>query len=135
MALFNWNNSYSVGIQEIDNQHKILIGLINDLHDGMKQGKGKEVLGGILKELVRYTVFHFGFEENLLEKNVYPELSTHKKAHVGLIDQVNKLNIDFESGNKVLTMEVMAFLKDWLGNHIMGTDKKYTAHLNSKGVS
>jgi hemerythrin len=134
MALFNWSNSYSVGVKEIDDQHKILIGLINDLHDGMKVGKGKEVMGGVLNELMRYTVFHFGYGEKILEKNSYPDIDAHKKLHKVLIEQVNKIKSDYDTGNKVLSMEVMSFLKDWLSNHIMGTDKKYTSHLNGKGI-
>ena len=135
MALFNWSNNYSVGVLEIDSQHKVLVGLINDLHDGMKQGKGKEALGGVLAELVRYTVYHFGFEEKILEGAKYPDLVEHKRTHKDLVAQVQKIKSDYEAGKTVLSMEVMSFLKDWLGNHILGTDKKYSSHLNSKGVS
>ncbi len=135
MALFNWNNTYSVGVQEIDKQHKVLVDLINELHDGMKLGKGKETLGEVLNELVRYTVYHFGYEEKIMETAKYSEVNLHKRAHKDLVEQVQKIKNDYEGGRTVLTMEVMTFLKDWLGNHIMGTDKKYSSHLNSKGIS
>ena len=135
MALFNWNDSYSVSIKAIDEQHKVLIGLINDLHDAMKIGKGKEVLGPILEELVNYTVYHFGHEERLFTSNGYPDSANHKATHVKLIQQVKDIKNDFDNGKTVLSMEVMNFLKDWLGNHIMGTDKKYVPFLTSKGIS
>jgi hemerythrin len=135
MALFNWSNEYSVNIKQIDDQHKVLIGLINDLHDKMKVGKAKEVLGNILDELVNYTVYHFKHEENLFTSHGYSESESHKKVHQTLIQQVKDIKANYDSSKTVLGMDVMEFLKGWLGNHILGTDKKYSSYLNSKGVS
>ena len=134
MALFTWNDSYSVNIREIDDQHKILVKLINDLHDAMKVGKGKEVMGTTIKELVDYTAYHFDHEEKLFTSNGYPESSQHKAIHEKLIAEVKTLQKNYESGNTVISMEVMNFLKDWLSGHIMGTDKKYSSFLNAKGI-
>ncbi len=134
MALFNWNAQYSVNIKEIDEQHKVLIKLINDLHEAMKAGKGKDILGTILNELVQYTVKHFSYEENLFTSNGYPDSKAHKEVHKKLIDQVTTLKNNFDNGNEVISMDVMNFLKEWLSGHIMGTDKKYSSHLNAQGV-
>lgn len=135
MALLNWSDNYSVRVREIDTQHKKLIDLINTLHDGMKSGKGKEVLGGILNELVAYTVYHFGFEEKLFDKYGYPETIIHKRNHADLIAQVKKFVDSYNSGDGVLTIELMNFLRDWLTQHIAGSDKKYSDFFNGKGVS
>jgi hemerythrin len=135
MALFTWSNEYSVNIKEIDEQHKVLIDLINELHDKMKVGKAKEVLGDILEKLIDYTVYHFNHEEKLFTSNGYPDSSIHKTVHIGLVQQVKDIKKNFEGGNVVLSMDVMNFLKGWLGNHILGTDKKYSSFLNSKGIS
>lgn len=135
MALLSWNANYSVNVREIDDQHKNLVRLLNDLHDGMRVGKGKEILKPILDELVNYTVYHFNHEEKLFTSTGYPEIIKHKAEHTNLIQQVNRLKSDLESGKTVLTMEVMNFLKDWLNNHIVGSDKKYSSHLNSNGIS
>lgn len=134
MALINWNPTYSVGIKEIDNQHMKLVELVNELHDGMKAGKGKETLGNILNELTKYTAFHFGYEEQLFDKYTYPETTMHKRQHQDLVAQVIDYKTNFESGKAVLSMDIMNFLRDWLANHIAGSDKKYTAFLNGKGV-
>ena len=134
MALFNWNASYSVNVRELDEQHKVLIKLINELHDAMKVGKGKEALGPVLKELVDYTVYHFGHEEKLFSGNGFPDSKQHKEIHAKLVEQVRDIQRNYESGNTVLTMEVMNFLKEWLSGHIMGTDKKYSSYLNAKGI-
>jgi len=63
MALISWNDNLSVHVGEIDRQHQQLIKMINDLDDAMKQGKGKEVLGKIVKGLSDYTAYHFSTEE------------------------------------------------------------------------
>lgn len=134
MPLIQWGPKYSVNIQEIDNQHQKLMALINQLYDAMTAGHGKDVLGKVLNELANYTVNHFAYEEKLFQQHAYPETAAHKAEHVKLIQQVTDLKQKFESGKAHITLEVMNFLKDWLNNHIMVVDKKYSAHLNSKGV-
>lgn len=135
MALLTWNENYSVGIKEIDIQHKKLVELINSLHEGMKIGKGKEILGVILNELVDYTVYHFGFEEKLFEKYGYPETIIHKRQHSDLVAQVKKFVDSYNGGSSIITIEIMNFLRDWLTQHIAGSDKKYSSFLNNKGVA
>lgn len=134
MPLINWNDSYSVNVKEIDKQHQKLVDLINDLHEGMRTGKGKEILGKILKGLEDYTVYHFGFEEKLLNQANYPDIRTHSKIHQDFVADLKDKIAKYESGQTVLTMEIMDFLKNWLMNHIMGTDKKYTSFVNGKGI-
>ncbi|MDF1611742.1 bacteriohemerythrin [Stygiobacter electus] len=135
MALITWGDSYSVKVKVIDNQHQKLVGIINTLHDAMKEGKGKEAIGKVLKELVDYTVYHFSFEEKLFDKYGYPDAKIHAKQHNDLVQSVKKYVSDFESGKGVLPMEVMNFLRDWLLKHISGDDKKYSPFFNSKGLS
>ena len=135
MALLNWQSDFTVNVCEIDKQHQKLVEMINNLHDGMKAGKGKEVLGDILANLVKYTEFHFKYEEKLFEQYVYPETLAHKRQHSDLVNQVQNYKKSFESGESVLSMEIMSFLKVWLMDHIVGSDKKYSTFFNSRGVS
>ena len=135
MALINWHSNYAVNVKEIDKQHQHLINIMNELHDGMKTGKGKEILGTVLDELIKYTDFHFKYEEKLFDKYCFPEANMHKRQHSDLVEQVVAFKENFISGKKVLTMEVMDFLKAWLTSHIVGSDKNYSAYLNSKGVN
>lgn len=136
MTLMDWNDSFSVGIREIDTQHKRLIDLINQLYRGIMLEQGDEVIGGTLDELVNYTVNHFGYEEKLFDKHGYPDKEEHLAKHKILIQQVTEhcqkfqeTGGDMQVGNALLT-----FLKDWLTKHIRGVDKKYSEFLNSKGV-
>jgi len=135
MALITWNESYSVKVREIDNQHKKLISLINELHDKMKEGKGKEILGKVLAGLVDYTVFHFAYEEKLFANHNYPEAKIHTRQHNDLLNQVKDYVQKLESGESISAVDLMNFLKEWLVKHIMDTDKKYSAFLNAKGIN
>jgi hemerythrin len=124
----------SVSIKSIDEEHKILVNMINDLHSAMGSGKGKDVMGKILTGLADYTKTHFAFEENLMQKHGYPGYLAHKGQHDALTKQVNDLYIKFAEGKTMVTVEVMHFLKNWLTDHIQNTDKKYAPFLSSKGV-
>ena len=134
MALVTWKEEYSVNITEVDDQHKGLVELINQLHDAMLAGKAKEVMGKILAELVNYTLNHFATEEKYFDQHEYPEADLHKKQHADLVEQVAAVQAKHEAGERVLTIEVMNFLRDWLYEHILGSDKKFGPYLNSKGV-
>ena len=134
MPLITWNDELSVNIKEIDEQHKKWISMLNDLHEAMRIGKGSEKLDDIFDGLVEYTKVHFATEEELLRSNGYPFYSGHKKIHDDMINEVELLQLRHKSGEVALSIDVMNFLKNWLSEHIMMTDKNYGPYLNSKGI-
>ncbi|MEI6155206.1 MAG: bacteriohemerythrin [Deltaproteobacteria bacterium] len=134
MALINWNDGLSVKIVEIDKQHQKLIGMINDLDDAMRQGKGKDILGKIVNGLINYTGTHFKTEERYFDQFGYPDANSHKKEHANFVAKVSEFKDGFEKGNIGLTIKVMSFLSDWLQNHIKGVDKKYAPLFIEKGL-
>lgn len=134
MAIITWDNSFSVGIEEFDKHHKYLVDLLNQLHDAMKAGKGNDVMGGIFKDLLEYTRYHFGAEEATFAKYGYAESSTHIAEHHNLVKQLTDLKAQFDAGSVSLSLKLMTFLRDWLLNHIKTVDKKYSAFLQSKGM-
>jgi hemerythrin-like metal-binding protein len=134
MALIEWENYYSVGISIIDKQHQRLIIIINDLADAMRQGKGREITKQIINDLKNYTLEHFTTEENYFKEFDYPDTEEHIKEHHDFIDKVNMFQTDFEAGKIGLSVKIMHFLSDWLKQHILETDKKYSDFLISKGV-
>ncbi|GJQ50212.1 MAG: hemerythrin family protein [Candidatus Kuenenia stuttgartiensis] len=134
MPLMTWKDEYSVKIAEFDGHHKQLIGMINDLDDAMRQGKGKIVVGDILKKLINYTGFHFAAEEKIFKQHDYPEYVEHKDKHDKMTAKVLALQNDYNAGKVSLTVEVSKFLTDWLNKHIKETDQRYSEHLNSKGI-
>lgn len=134
MSFMNWKDDFATNIWEVDNQHKKLLALLNRLFDAMSVGKGKDALGSILKELIDYTVYHFGTEERLFKEHGYPEYAAHKKEHDDLTKKAVELKTAFDSGKQLITIDVMNFLKDWLNVHILQEDKKFGPYLASKGV-
>jgi len=135
MAIMKWDESMKVGIDASDQQHRKVFDLINQLHDAMSVGKGKDVLGGILTELADYTQDHFSTEEKLFERYAYPDAQSHIQQHRYLTQKTNELKKSFESGKTIISVQTMGFLKEWWGNHILKTDKLYGPFLNSKGVN
>lgn len=121
-----WKKEYSVSVESIDNQHKMLINIINELNNAMLYEKGRDVIERILKSLVNYTKEHFAYEESLMKKNNYADFDNHKKIHIDLLNTVGSFYTNFESGKAEMSREIMDFLKDWLAGHILGTDKKYS---------
>ncbi len=134
MTLINWNTNYSVGIAEIDDQHKKLIALINDLYDAMRRGNGKAALGRVLADLLDYTIYHFNAEERLFQKYAYPDFEEHKQMHDYLAEKVRQLKNEYEGGSPAITRDAMLFLSNWLNVHILEVDRKYGPFLNDKGI-
>jgi len=125
MPLMQWNDSFSVGVTEIDTQHKNLVSYLNDLHFAMSQGKGNTILQSLLTRLVAYTQVHFATEEKYMQQWNYPGYVYHKGEHEAFVKKVAEFKAKFEGGQAVLSIEILMFLKDWVGNHIQGTDRKY----------
>jgi hemerythrin len=135
MTLIAWNDALAVGVNEIDSQHQKLVQLINGLHDHMLKGDAHDIMQKVLDRVIQYTVMHFQMEEGLMARHGYPHSPTHKREHAELTQHAVELQQKLESGNGRITMETMTFLRDWLQNHILKTDKQLGAHLQSKGVS
>lgn len=135
MPFMSWSDDMSVGVAAIDDDHKKLVGMVNELHDGMLAGHAKDALGTVLDRLIKYTQVHFAREEEFFAKTGYAESAAHKKEHSDLVKAVVELQTRFKTASSsTLSMEVMSFLRNWLVNHIQGSDKKYGPHLNAKGI-
>lgn len=133
MELIRWKNEYSVNVEEIDEQHKKLIGLINRLADAMSVGKGRDVLDAVMAEMMDYTEYHFGAEEELLVDRGYSEAEEHKKAHAELVVRAKEIKETAEQGGRKSSVDVMLFLSTWLDRHILQEDRKFGAYLQGKG--
>lgn len=135
MPLMTWTDKLSVGVGVLDDDHKKLVGMVNELYDAMQAGHGRESLGRILNALVQYTKVHFAREEKFFAQTGYPASVAHKHEHDALTKQVLDVQQKYNSGAAAtLSLDVMHFLKNWLVNHIQGSDQKYRAHLNEKGI-
>lgn len=134
MSLGPWNDSYSVEIGSLDEQHKRLFSLINSLHDAMKQGKGNSIAEQILNNLIAYTSVHFAAEEAMLQKAAYPGLTQHQKEHREFTVQVAAFVEEHHGGKVALSISLMNFLQSWLIHHICKVDKDYSGFLRARGA-
>jgi hemerythrin len=135
MAFLDFTDKLRVNNATIDEQHKKLIEIINDLHSGMAAGKGKTVMDDIFVRLVEYVEIHFSTEEQLMAQFNYPDRQVHTAQHIDLTTQVGRLYQKVKEGKLSVTIETMEFLKNWLNTHILETDKKLGAFLSTKGQS
>ncbi len=135
VRLITWSDALSVNDPEIDNQHQQLIGMINDLHEAMREGKTQSIMGNLFNRLIEYTAKHFSYEEKRMKDCGYPNLVEHKARHADLVKQVIALQGKFNSGSQHINMKVMNFLKEWITNHIQKGDKKYAPYLQDNSTS
>lgn len=135
MPLMKWDAEYSVRVQEFDGHHQHLFKMVNDLNDAMQARKGKEVLGQVLLGLAAYTDQHFAAEEEAMKRTRFPQCLAHTQEHRQLTAKVLQFMHEYESGNVLISIDLLNFLRDWLEKHILLTDRKYAAHLNANGMS
>lgn len=133
-ALIEWSDELSVGIQEIDEQHKLLLKMMNDLHEAIKGGWAREARDEILKNLVDYTKTHFTVEESLMRILGYPDYERHKQEHTKLINQLNDFLDEYHRNAAASSYDLLFFLRKWLTEHIKKSDKAYEKHFINMGV-
>ena len=117
-----WDNSLSVQIQEIDEDHRKLVELFNILSHSVAEGDATNYIEAVLDELLSCTIWHFRHEERLMLKYAYENFLEHKKEHQELIESARKLQQKFLQEGKSLSNEDIKLLEHWLVGHILGTD-------------
>lgn len=130
-----WNEEMSVGHEDIDNDHRKLLSLINELNYILTADVASKngAIASVLSELIDYTAYHFQREEDIMEACNYPELQSHRQAHEVFKGQVNSFMDGFK--NRYQSFDPMAlrfFLQDWLVEHILKMDKQYESWLQNK---
>jgi hemerythrin len=133
-TFIDWSDELSVGIEEIDEQHKVLIGLVNKMHEAIHQRHGSAVVGEILDELAGYTKIHFAVEESLMRILHYPGYEEHHEQHQDLLQQVVELQEKVASGKSSVSFELLHFLKTWLTKHILKEDMSYSGFFIAAGA-
>ncbi|NDY58347.1 hemerythrin family protein [Desulfovibrio sulfodismutans] len=134
MPLLEWNDDLSTHVHDIDAQHRRLVEMTNRLHDGMLREESTGFLQGILDEMGRYAVEHFGTEEGYMDAHGYPDSAAHKSEHRDFTEKVRTIAADCSGGRCALSMDILNFLCGWLVTHISGSDQKLGAFLRAHGV-
>ena len=134
IELLPWSELYCVGVQEIDEQHRVLVRLLNRLAQSAYEGSKQNAVDETLLALVEYVRSHFKFEEDLMRTHGYESIKSHSEAHGRLIERLQRL-IARQNTEKALSIEeLMTFLRQWLISHILHTDKALALALNEKGI-
>ena len=128
MTFIKWRNSFSVGIDIIDEQHKKLIAIINELCVAQQQSTSQTIISEILDELVDYTNYHFSYEEKMLEERKYPDLGDQMDEHKEFVTKIATLHFEKVEGNLLISIKTLDYLKDWIINHILGSDMEYAKY-------
>lgn len=134
MPLIYWDDSLKTNIGMIDAQHHRLIDMINEFYDTINKQNVDKLLNHLIKEMRAYTLLHFNTEEKLFIRYNYPESVEHRNEHKVFLDKVEELEKKLREKKLVMSFEVTNFLKNWIVEHIQGSDQKYTQFLIDKGV-
>ncbi len=130
MAFFQWTQTLSVGIEEIDEEHKIWIVFLNKLHDAVGSGTDYEELSGILHDVISFSKQHFINEENMFTESDYPDADKHKQLHKDYLEELQMLSdLCSPQTTEELTLDSLLSLKKWLVDHIQEVDKQYAPYV------
>jgi len=128
------SEEYRVNIKVLDEHHERLFNMIERLRSAVAEGRGREEAEKILGELCDYAEEHFSVEEGMMKEAKYAALSAHRVAHREFISQVREMMTESAKGKKnTLSLDIAAFLNDWLRKHIRIADQQYAPLLKSKG--
>jgi len=139
--LLMWTENLSVGVKAFDDDHKRLIRMINEMHGALQDvdsaGKiAEEEIEIALHRLENYFKTHCLREEETMAKTGYAGLEEHKQEHVKFFAAVTEMQRRFRnSTDPKQATELMQFMYDWLTEHIFVTDRRYTVHMNAKGIN
>ena len=135
MEIIRWDKTFSVNVLRFDEDHKNIILIINRLNAAMQKNDEREKISDTLNEMTLYATSHFKTEEDYMIRFGYPEYELHKEEHRAF----TRTTVDFcksvMNGNYSIAYDLLEYLKQWLGNHIQGTDKKYTECFNKNGIT
>lgn len=122
MKDLQWDNTLSVEVNEVDDDHRKLVDLFNLLNHAVADGEAESYINAVLEELITCTVWHFRHEERLMLKYGYEGLAEHKAEHEQLVDTAKSLQKSLKDSGKPISGEAIQFLEHWLTGHILGTD-------------
>jgi hemerythrin len=124
MALLQWKDQYSVGIEAVDHEHRELIDLINRLYGQLSTNSGKDAIEAFFGDLLRAISAHFALEERFMREHKYNDLDAHKRDHEHLLDEIRDIMDEFAEQDKVACDDLAARLESWFGRHFETHDAR-----------
>ena len=133
MKLFEWKASDRMGDEEIDRQHRELFEIGQELYSALADGRGFDVVEGILARLVRHSNEHFVTEERVMERHRYPLLKAHRQSHQEFARKITDFHRELDDGKKSVVTMIMPALQSWIKTHTQGEDHTFAEFLKEKG--
>ncbi len=125
MEKIEWTEDLSVNIPKLDEQHKTLLGIINQLREAVAQGKGFAITSRLLDYLTEYILTHFELEELYFKKYSYPGRHEHIKRHQDFASKITRFILDNDKNRDLVSENLLEFLTDWFINHVKKEDKDF----------
>ena len=135
MEKIMWNNNFSVGVQNLDEQHKKIIKILNKLIEMNDTTVDSEIISDTLTEMTKYASEHFEAEEKLMNENNYPDYLLQKEQHKQFREKTVRFCLDTMSYKATIPIEVLSFLREWWINHILSSDMKYKTFFSQLGLN
>jgi hemerythrin len=130
--LLNWSKKYAIGIAEIDEQHKILVEITNNMFTAHVRGAAHQQVEHIIAAMIDYAQLHFKLEEQFMLNNNYSAHQEHKIEHQVFTDKVRLFFEEYKNGSTTIPYQILIFLRDWLVHHIQVSDKKIAEEILPK---
>lgn len=144
MPFVEWKESYRIGIEQIDEDHRYLVGLINELHAGIPRHRSHGRLVGVIDELqamidvldalIDYATDHFALEEDCMREHEYPGYDEMKQAHGEFVRMAEDLRRGFDEGRAITCQQILDSLKVWLETHVLGLDLQFGEFVIRNGI-
>jgi len=134
MAYFEWADDLAIDHGPIDQDHQKLVQQVNELHTATSAGRGHEVVGRLLGELVRDTLEHIQREEDYMHALGYPQLEQHREGHEAFVDDLRGLQARYQDGSITVASQLSVLLRDWLSLHIRRYDRDIAVFLRKRQV-
>ncbi|MBN1398161.1 MAG: hemerythrin family protein [Bacteroidetes bacterium] len=129
MKIIEWNDKYSVGIREIDDQHRTLVNTINKLLEDQRDEYDALKFKTALSSLIHYAYTHFATEEQYMLQAKFPDMDQHIMEHVEFIMKTLDLALKVENGKGESMKELLYYLEKWFSSHVLGTDRLYIPYI------
>lgn len=126
MPIIVWDESFMLGMQQFDEHHQHLAGLLNRAYDYFTTGADAGSVDSLLDELVDYATYHFAAEEQWMHEHSYPKLEEHRAEHDRFSSRVLEMLKSNSYDKTSLLLEVLTFLNNWLVHHILQVDAEYS---------
>jgi hemerythrin len=135
MPIVEWDDSMSIGLYLIDEQHRELVVLINNVADAIERNASQTEISRFIRRFYNYTITHFQTEESLMDHATYPEYFTQVKEHLDCSMKAIEFHRRFVHDHDFDLKEFLDYIVSWFVKHTTGIDQTLAKHLLDRGLS